>query len=269
MRHISMDGKEPDPAWLKKAADLLQAMKNAATTEERHEIIDKNQAFWGETKDWLLSLSHGKCWFSEAKDCFNHWHVEHFRPKKSAKNADGTADEGYWWLAFDWKNYRICGGVGNTKKGTFFPLRPQTARQAFGGDVRMEQPYLLDPADEDDPGLLGFDIEGNARPATGVKDDWELARVEYSIDKLKLGFGPLADKRKVVWSECWTKIEAYLDELSKYNADRENQYARASFKNAARDIRAMIQDDKELSAVARACVLAHPDERMANIVRTM
>lgn len=82
MRHISTYGKAPDEAWRKKAGELLQAMKDASTNEERHAIIDRNQAFWGQIKEWLLELSHGKCWFSEAKDCFNYWHVEHFRPKK-------------------------------------------------------------------------------------------------------------------------------------------------------------------------------------------
>jgi len=75
-------------------------------------------------KDWLLKFSNGKCWFSEAKDTFSHMDVEHFRPKKSAKDLNGVEREGYWWLTFDWHNYRICGNVGNRKKGTFFPLSP-------------------------------------------------------------------------------------------------------------------------------------------------
>ena len=268
MRHISWAGKSPDPAWLDRAAKLLEDLKNAPNTQKRHEIIDKNDAFWSEIKNWLLELSHGKCWFSEAKDCFNHWHVEHFRPKKSARNADGTTSDGYWWLAFDWTNYRICGGVGNTKKGTFFPIRPQTNRVLPFGDVRMEQPMLLDPNDEDDPSLLSFDVEGTARAAPGVTDPWELERVAFSVERLKLDFGPLQDKRKVVWAECWTKIETYLDELAKYHADQHNHFARAGVKQAVRDIRKMIEPDKELSAVARACVLAFPDIRVARVLQT-
>lgn len=55
---------------------------------------------------------------------------------------------------------------------------------------------LLDPADEDDPSLLFFDPEGQAIVAPFVKDEWEKQRVEYSIEKLKLGFDPLVRKRK-------------------------------------------------------------------------
>jgi hypothetical protein len=54
---------------------------------------------WGELKNWLLALSHQKCWFSEAKDSFQYWDLEHFRPKANAKNLDGSEREGYWWLA--------------------------------------------------------------------------------------------------------------------------------------------------------------------------
>src|SRR5689334_14548604 len=143
MRHISIAGKKPDDAWLAKAEALLTELQQAPDRAARNLIIDQRAALWGELKEWLLTLSHQKCWFSEAKDCFNHWHVEHFRPKKSAKDADGTEYDGYWWLAFNWTNFRICGSVGNAKKGTFFPLRPNCARVQPFGDVRLEDHQLL------------------------------------------------------------------------------------------------------------------------------
>jgi hypothetical protein len=40
-------------------------------------------------------------------------------------------------LAFDWQNFRVCGNVGNRKKGTYFPLRPGCARVAAHADVRL------------------------------------------------------------------------------------------------------------------------------------
>lgn len=268
MRHISWAGKSPDPAWIVRAGQLLEDMKNAEDVAARNKIIDDNSALWGEIKDWLLSLSHKKCWFSEAKDCFNHWHVEHFRPKKSARDADGTTSDGYWWLAFDWTNYRICGGVGNTKKGTYFPLRPATNRIPPFGDIRLEDPLLLDPADVDDPGLLGFDVEGRARAAPGVTHPWELERVAFSVTRLKLDYGPLESGRRTVWADCWARIETYLDELSKYHADQQNAYAKAGFKQAMRDIRSMLEPDQQFSAVARACILAFPDKRVAGVLQS-
>ena len=123
MRHIPLHDQAPAPEWVLEANDLLAQLRAAPDAAARNAIIDANSGVWGALKQWLLALSHQKCWFSEAKDCFSHWDVEHYRPKKSAKDVDGTEHDGYWWLAFDWQNFRICGNAGNRKKGTFFPLR--------------------------------------------------------------------------------------------------------------------------------------------------
>jgi hypothetical protein len=195
MRYIQLRERSPGPEWVAKADALLAQLRAASDRDARNAIIDANSAVWGELKEWLLALSHEKCWFSEAKDCFSHWDVEHYRPKKSAKDADGTTSDGYWWLAFDWQNYRICGNAGNRKKGTYFPLRVGCARCMPLGDHRLEDPQLLDPIDEDDPALLSFNMEGRAVPAAHVTDDWERARVEYSVERYNLDFPPLMDKR--------------------------------------------------------------------------
>ena len=267
MRHISREGKEPDAAWLAKANDLLQKLKDAPDKAARDAIIDQKSAVWGELKDWLLKLSHDKCWFSEAKDVYNHWHVEHFRPKKSAKDLDGTECEGYWWLAFDWKNFRICGSVGNSKKGTFFPLREGCHRIGVDGDTRLEDVMLLDPADEDDPSLLFFNPEGQAIVAPFVKDEWEKQRVEYSIERLKLGFDPLVRKRKTLWNECNNKINKYLEDLNLYHKDKTNLVAKNSYKEAAKALRKMICADEEFSAVAEACIKFRGDERVSRMLQ--
>ena len=43
---------------------------------------------------------------TEGRDICSHKDVEHFRPKKEAKNKDGTVRDGYWWLAFEYSNFR-------------------------------------------------------------------------------------------------------------------------------------------------------------------
>jgi len=268
VRHISLGTQKPASSWVKKAEALLEKLKTATDTAARNKIIDDNSAVWGELKEWLLSLSHQKCWFSEAKDCFSHWDVEHYRPKKSAKDADGTAYEGYWWLAFDWQNYRICGNVGNRKKGTFFPLRAGCPRCAPLGDHRNEDAQLLDPIDEDDPGLLSFNLEGRAIPGAHITDDWEKARVEYSVERYNLDFPPLMDKRKTVWAECWDRIQEYVDELKRYHADKTNAIAKDRYKQAAKRVRDLMHAEKELSAVARACVLSTGDPRLAGLLQS-
>lgn len=268
MRYIPLKANRPEQAWLDKAAKLIEQLRLAPDRDARNKIIDDNSPFWGELKAWLLALSHDKCWFSEAKDCFSHFEVEHFRPKKSAKDEDGTEHDGYWWLSFDWQNFRIIGNAGNRKKGTSFPLRPGCARITFGGDLRFEDPILLDPADEDDPNLITFDVEGNAIPAPGISE-WERARVVYSVGRCKLDFPPLASKRKMVWAECWRRIQDFLAELRRYEeSGGTNAIAKTLSKEKAKAIREMIREDQELSSVARACILSSGDRRLEGMLRT-
>lgn len=269
MRHIPLTDQRPDETWLKKADALLEELKKARTSAKRRKIIKKNDALWGELKPLLQRISHGKCWFSEAKDCFNHWEVEHYRPKLDAKDVLGTRQPGYWWLAFDWTNFRLCGNVGNRKKGTYFPLRAGCPRIPPHGDTRREDPLLLDPADESDPLLLSFNIEGRAIAAAHLSDPWEKERVRLSVERYNLDFGPLMDKRKVIWAECWNRIQEYLRDLMEYQKDQTNLIARDRYKQALKHVRAMMREDKELTAVARACVLSTGDPRVTCVLQSV
>ena len=269
MRHVPLHKHSPDPNWQAKANDLLATLKAEPNAEKRREFIEKNRSFWGELKQWLLGLSHQKCWFSEAKDCFSHWEVEHFRPKKIVRAIDGTEHDGYWWLAFDWRNFRICGNAGNRKKGSYFPLQAGCARCAPGGDLRNEDPLLLDPADVHDPLLLSFNVEGRAIAAPEVNDPWELERVKYSVDRCNLDFPQLMDKRKAVWAECWGVIQEYLHELGLYHADKTNAIARDRLKQATQRVIDLLQEDRELSSVARSCVIGTGDDRVKRLLRAV
>jgi len=143
--------------WLDKAKNLTDLLAAAPDKAARDAIIDAQaNQIWGEIKDWLLSLSHNKCWFSEAEDIFSHRDVEHFRPKKACKRKVGqkriTYEDGYWWLTYDWKNYRICGNVGNGKKGIMFPLLIGSSVATCNGlSYQNECPIFLDPASPADP----------------------------------------------------------------------------------------------------------------------
>src|SRR5688572_16055458 len=187
MIHIKFpNGKKPSAAWLARAEILTDDLKNAPDRAARSRIIDDNAALWGEVKDWLMEFSDSKCWFSEARDTFSHWHVEHFRPKKEAKDPDR---DGYWWRAFDYLNYRLCGGVGNSKKGSYFPLRPGTEAATRPTDnCDDEAPVLLDPTREDDVMLLTFADGGRAAPAENA--GWLRERAERSIERHKLNDHP-------------------------------------------------------------------------------
>jgi uncharacterized protein (TIGR02646 family) len=271
MRYIQLEKPAPGSKyyadfqkWEIKASKITEELHNAPDMAARKEIIDKNQKLWGELKDWLLSLSHQKCWFSEAKDCFSHWDVEHFRPKKSAKDKDSNEYDGYWWLAFDWRNFRICGNAGNRKKGTYFPLQLEANRVGIPtGDLRLEDSLLLDPSDSEDPNLLFFDFTGRAMPAPHVKTKWHKERVEQSIQRCNLDFNPLVEKRKMVWNECWQLIQDYRREAARCDESNDNiEISRNMLKEKAKAIRKMTEISQELSSVARACVISTGDSRI-------
>ncbi len=275
MRYIQLEKPAPGSKhyadfqkWEAKASKITAELHNAPDMATRKAIIDKNQHLWGELKDWLLSLSDQKCWFSEAKDCFSHWDVEHFRPKKSAKDQDGNEYDGYWWLAFDWQNFRICGNAGNRKKGTYFPLQSEVNRVGTPtADLRSENPLLLDPIDPEDPALLFFDSTGRAIPAPGVTSDWDKKRVEQSIKRCNLDFHPLVEKRRMVWNQCSQHIEQYRQEIKRFDdSNGNNLIAKQMLKEKAKAIREMIKTNQELSSVARACVISSGDSRVRNLL---
>lgn len=215
MRYVAFDPQKPPPAHLVAAAKAVARELDAAADKAARDAIidtqskaDKYRAF----RDWLFQLSLGKCWFTEADDKASHFEVEHYRPKKVAKDLNGAEREGYWWLAFDWRNLRLAGNIPNRKKGGFFPLKSgcPCATPASRG-LSSEEPYLLDPSVARDPQLLDFDEEGKARPsAVAERSEWDKKRVEVSIDRYALLHPQLEDGRKQLWNQMSREVNEYL-----------------------------------------------------------
>lgn len=255
MIHIKLGDEQPPEEWLEKARKLTEKLDAAANDDERNKIIVDNSKLWGDLKIWLLKFSHGKCWFSETNDCYSHMDVEHFRPKKSAKDLDGTEREGYWWLAFDWHNYRICGNVGNRKKGTLFPLHPQSQKacSTARGLVDDEICLFLDPTREGDPELLSFNEEGMATSMPGIPD-WPRQRAEESIKSFKLNeHVPLQEARRKHWAKCRKKIELARDAM-KINPPTATSHER--FRKAIEELQEMLCPQQPFSALSRECLNA-------------
>lgn len=254
--------------WLNESERLmteLARLQTAGDIEARNKYIDGNSTHWGTLKPWLLALSSGKCWFSEARDIYSHMDVEHFRPKKEAKRADAT-DDGYWWLAFDYMNFRACGNVGNRKKGGWFPLQTGSLCSTHANRCEeSETPYLLDPIDCSDVNLLAFDDEGKAIAAPNVST-WEQSRVDETIDRLKLNeHAALTEERRKVWSKMNRAISRYNTAKSRCYAGG-NPAAKQDLRRWAQFIQSMTQRNEELSAVARWCVLFRNDPQLARLV---
>jgi uncharacterized protein (TIGR02646 family) len=252
MIYISIEGQSPPQAWLDKARRITRELEDAEDEAARNSIIDKNQSLWKELKGWLLSLSYGKCWFSEARDLYSHFDVEHFRPKKRTKNIDGGEREGYWWLAFDWQNLRICGNVGNRKKGSFFPLRAGHCATSENRNVDDELCYLLDPRDRRDPDLLSFNELGEAIPTPSC-GKWERERVEESIRLFKFNeHQPLVEARRELWDRCRQRISECENLLLEYNRQPSIK-KKAIITEKITRLRDMVKPSAVLSATAAEC----------------
>jgi len=195
--YINLDGKTPPSGWLKKAKAVSKRIDGADSLAEKYRLIKQHQRLWAGLKKWLMDQSQNKCWYTEARNDSAHFEVEHFRPKKWSDDSF----EGYWWLAFDWTNYRLCGNSPNRKKGAFFPLHPDSRRASSGRRHLVEDELfcLLDPTDPSDPTLLAFNETGDAVPSLGI-DGWEKERAEVSIFRYGLNHLPqLNEGRRKVW----------------------------------------------------------------------
>lgn len=252
MRFIPLLENKPPEAWLDKAIAATAELEAEADPGRRQEIIKKKKAIWGELKDWLLSLSNEKCWFSEAKDCFQYWDVEHFRPKAKARNLDKTEREGYWWLSFDWRNLRACGRVGNVKKSTFFPLASAYCATSIQRDTDDEVPYLLDPIIKADCALLSFNQLGEAVAAPG-SDAWSQRRVEVSVQQYELDFDKLALQRKTIWETCNFLINE-IQNLMKEQAAQPGAAKKARIEEKMEQLSALTDRTSVCSGAAIACL---------------
>ena len=186
----------PSKKWRRKAKKQLSqvaALHTSGDITARNKRIDGRQYVWSEIKSQILLSTINKCWFSEGMNDVSQFHVEHFRPKKLVEtlpqkigcSEQRTANEpnSYWWLAFDYRNYRICGQIINSYKGNFFPLKTGSPTcNSPSSNITTEQVILLDPTVEADTDLLTFDINGMPIPsADPVLHPYDYLRAEVSI----------------------------------------------------------------------------------------
>jgi hypothetical protein len=255
--------------WLEKSTEYLDEVERlhaVGDIDTRNKYIDSKSAHWGKLKPWLLALSYGKCWFTEGREVCSHMDVEHYRPKITRIGLDGVERDGYWWLAFEYANFRLAGTVPNRKKGTWFALHSESRCSEF--DARCEEsetPYLLDPIIKSDTLLLAFNEEGNAIPAPTC-DKWERDRVKASIEHLKLNeHDALPEERRKVWQKVTRAMDAYLAAKASYRPGI-NPTPLEKMEQNLRVIHQMTRSTAELSKVAFWCIRFRNDPHLISLV---
>ncbi|WP_338848806.1 hypothetical protein V8J88_07775 [Massilia sp. W12] len=263
MRKVQIPADASPPAdWLEQAERISQQLQACASEAERQELIEAKQALWRDQRirDWLMRLFHDKCWYSEARESVSALHVDHYRPKGRVQELNGQQSAGYWWLAFDWRNYRMAGQLINVKKRDHFPL--QEGARAQPGDrlsLQLEAPLLIDPT-SDEASLISFELDEDACLATqsAGADAREQAQAAHSIDILGLNrLPPLNRKRADTWRKCLGLIQDY----QQANSDGAPAVlAKVTKAMVTKQLREMLRYEAEFSAVAQACVRKHAPE---------
>lgn len=280
MRFVDIDRLEFPLGWHTRAAEALDGLRREITAAEeaaraagedpaearRAAITDglnnpARQRVWQEMRPFLADLTGEKCWYSESLNPMSDKDLDHFRPKNRV--AEDASHEGYWWLAFAWRNFRYSSQWSNQRrldrthdtdggKWDHFPLVPNSFRaRRERDDIELEDPELLDPIDPDDWKLLTFRSDGYPTP---VKEAGtiEHQRAAKSIEVYHLHCKPLVNGRQAVVGI----VQRVIQELERLRSGIDDRNIRAVYKRREIELLRVIHPDSEYSAAALACCRA-------------
>lgn len=215
---IALPPNLPNP-WYTHSSDQSAELATKTSAAERAQHFKKN-GIWGELKQWLAATSHQKCWYCEAKSFRAPCEVDHFRPKlgTTSSRIRVVGHEGYYWLAYNWTNFRLSCIRCNRKekdesrilhgKGNDFAVQDETRRCLNeAGNIQDETPTLLDPCCRDDTTLLANCIDGEVKPAARP-GTWEYERARYTIDILGFNSYEVPEQKRKQLNLLSTLIDA-------------------------------------------------------------
>lgn len=203
--------------------DLTQMIKNMSD-EEAKALIRYEGNIWSKLKPYFEVYFHGKCWYTESRNPMSNNDMDHFRPKSEVKEDQNH--NGYWWLAYNFENYRFSCQYSNRfktnedlnetgGKNAKFPLLNPDERNHNPNSRHAERPELLDPCNEADHGYLTYDFAGNCqclKSHSAYLKRFESTRLIYNLN-----YPTLVEDRKILYSDILELTE--LGDLCVDNAD--------------------------------------------------
>jgi len=270
MRFIDMTKLHLPVGWEQRAKEANDEL-HRVTPEERSKFINEHSQIWKDLKERLQELSYNKCWYCEIDCVRDDFDIDHFRPKNRIKKYENPdqEEEGYWWLAFDYTNFRLSccycnrphrGRDGKTRgKATYFPLLNSPNRCADNGDIAAEKPALLDPTDSLDPALLWFNEEGRAVPAYDENHKESNERAVKTLDILNLNDCRIKERRRLLKNECDTLISEG-DAAYKLFLESSTEGS-VAFRGVLRRAKTLIDGSSPLSGAARVYLLSGNNKR--------
>lgn len=276
MRYVDIDSLELPDGWQIRAdkaledlrKEVAQAEANALAVGEdpvtaRREAITTGLKVHARVKIWqdlnsqLAALAYEKCWYSESRNPTADKNVDHFRPKNRVE--EDSSHEGYWWLAFQWRNYRYASQWSNQRRvndanGTsggkwdHFPLCEGSFRaRSEEDDCELEEPELLDPIDPDDWKLLTFRQDGYPIPSKQPGTQ-EYKKAEISIIVYHLHCNELVKERRALAGQIQRLIQ-YMEALRPQITDLK---MRSLYKQQQKELLRAIRSNAEYSGAALA-----------------
>lgn len=252
MIFVNIDNYEPNQDWLNRADALTDRLLVAATPDARATIIADNEGMWRELKQHFCDVLQRKCWYSEAINDFAHCHVDHFRPKSRALDEDGIDQGGYWWLSFNWRNYRYAAPAGNIRKRDYFHVNTNKANAPIDA-LENEDIRFLDPTEPDDPAKLKFDNEGIISPKATDNGSRDFIQAEYTIRRMNLNLGGLVEGRRDKYRRTATLIRQ-VENLLQLQAQNFDLARRQSIKAKQVQLLELAGRLSEYSAAVKYCL---------------
>ncbi|MGJ8656655.1 MAG: hypothetical protein ACSHX6_09385 [Akkermansiaceae bacterium] len=173
----------------------MKAIKSAINT--------KGVDTWQYIAPILGNISFQKCWYCECLQTRSDMAVDHYRPKNEVE--EDSLHPGYWWLAFEWSNYRYSCTFCNSKrakntstvggKQCRFPVQGYRSKKRCQPTTN-EQPLLLDPFIRTDTRLLTFATNGLPQPADMDKNSNGYKKASVSIQVYHLDERGINQERK-------------------------------------------------------------------------
>lgn len=255
MRYIELVGPIP-PRKQTALNNRIVEVNSKPTIIEKKEYIKRTNT-WGLLKKWLSELSYGKCWYCESSSERAAADVDHFRPKAgvTCDRKELANHDGYYWLAYDWSNFRYsCQRCNRSEKDgdslfgkiNEFSLSDENLRNYSPTCANQEISKLLDPCASNDPDLLAHLINGNIHPANDSGEAHE--RAEYTCRILGLNSYGVPKKKR----DAWEPISILIEELG------ENERVKAILRNKLNSI------ETEYSSFFKAAISGYRDKDWIN-----
>lgn len=269
MRYVDLDSLRGPPAFEVLIAAAETAGKLVAAEPDavaRKALITKHRQCWVAFREPLETLAGKKCWYTESRNPGTDDDIDHFRPKGGVTGCDHG---GYWWEAFNWKNFRLSSHRANRPrgnaetgrthgKGNHFPLIVEDDRWMSPSEESRERPSLLDPTDPCDPPMLTYGVDGRAALAPDYRDEPDAYdRIEASRRYFHLDAASFVEDRTALYGRIAKRVEDG-ERVAVAALDGEAS-ARETLKSAAGDLIGFTRPDQPYSKAAVAYIRVYRD----------